>query len=50
MRSWLTHNLGLKVFSVALAAIIWLVIQARSTVSNASAAHPIDHFQLRILP
>ncbi len=30
MRTWLTHNFGLKVVSVLLAAIVWWVIQVRS--------------------
>lgn len=30
MKTWLTHNFGLKVISVFLAAIIWWVIQVRS--------------------
>jgi hypothetical protein len=30
MRTWLTHNFGLKVVSVLLAAILWWVIQVRS--------------------
>ncbi|NUN92294.1 MAG: hypothetical protein HUU04_00775 [Verrucomicrobiae bacterium] len=34
MKNWFTHNFGLKVLSVFLAAIIWWIIQVRSGVSR----------------
>jgi len=29
MKSWLLHNLGLKLFSIALATVIWWLINNR---------------------
>ena len=40
MKNWVTHNFGLKVVSVLLAAILWWVIQVRSGALRAE--YPAD--------
>ena len=49
MKSWLTHNLGLKIFSILLAAIIWWLIQVRA-VSTGIPLSKSPAPEMKLLP
>lgn len=43
MKIWMLHNLGLKIFSVILATVIWMLINGSMELRRETPAS--DHFQ-----